>query len=195
MLLGSVSAEVVDHSTVPVLVARGHAIDRVILAWDGSEAAAAAAGLLGAWPIFGQSLVKVVCVADVRTPWWTGFPEAGSPETMTLYVEAADGARRHADELLAEMTGRLRAEGLAVESERREGDAAAEVIAAARAWKANLVVLGTRGRTGVTRLVLGSVARNVVHHVPSSVMIVHGVATAAREASDEKVPAESGTRG
>jgi nucleotide-binding universal stress UspA family protein len=113
---------------------------------------------------------------------------------MTLYVEAAEGARRHAVELLAEMTGRLRAEGLAVESERREGDAAAELIAAARAWKANLVVLGTRGRTGVTRLVLGSVARNVVHHVPSSVMIVHGVA-AAREASEEKVPAEAGTRG
>ncbi|HSL32965.1 MAG TPA: universal stress protein [Candidatus Limnocylindrales bacterium] len=195
MLLGSVSAEVVDHSTVPVLVARGHAIDRVVLAWDGSPAAAAAAGLLAAWPIFGQSLVKVVSVADVRTPWWTGFPEAGSPETMTLYVEAAEGARRHADELLTEMTGRLRAEGLAVESERREGDAAAELIAAARAWKANLVVLGTRGRTGVTRLVLGSVARNVVHHVPSSVMIVHGLAAATRDSSEGKVRAEAGTRG
>jgi nucleotide-binding universal stress UspA family protein len=114
---------------------------------------------------------------------------------MTLYVEAAEGARRHADELLAEMTGRLRAEGLTVESERREGDAAAELIAAARAWKANLVVLGTRGRTGVARLVLGSVARNVVHHVPSSVMIVHGLAAGARQASEEKIPAEAGNRG
>lgn len=192
MLLGSVSAEVVDHSTVPVLVARGHAIDRVVLAWDGSQAAAAAAGLLANWPIFGQSLVKVVSVADVRTPWWTGFPEAGSPETMTLYVEAADGARQHADELLAEMTGRLRAEGLAVEPERREGDAAAEIIAAARAWKANLVVLGTRGRTGLTRMVLGSVARNVVHHVPCSVMIVHGLANAGHAQADERVPAGAG---
>ncbi|HET9457813.1 MAG TPA: universal stress protein [Candidatus Limnocylindrales bacterium] len=173
MLLGSVSAEVVDHATVPVLVARGHSIDRVILAWDGSSAASSAAALLPKWPIFGGSTIRVLSVTDVRTPWWTGFPEAGSPEMMTLYVEAADGARQQSDELVREMAARLAADGLTVERERRDGDAAAEIIAAARTWHANLVVVGTHGRTGVARLLLGSVARNVLHHVPSSVLIVH----------------------
>jgi nucleotide-binding universal stress UspA family protein len=173
MLLGSVSAEVVDHATVPVLVARGHAVDRVLLAWDGSSAAASAAGVLTRWPIFGGSTIRVVSVADVRAPWWTGFPEAGSPEMMTLYMEAADGARQQSEDMVREMVGRLGAEGLTVEAEPREGDAAAEIIAAAKTWKANLVVIGTHGRTGVARLVLGSVARNVLHHVPCSVLIVH----------------------
>jgi nucleotide-binding universal stress UspA family protein len=36
--------------------------------------------------------------------------------------------------------------------------------------------MGTRGRTGLTRLVLGSVARNVVHHAPCSVLITRGPA-------------------
>jgi nucleotide-binding universal stress UspA family protein len=172
MLLGSVSAEVVDNATVPVLVARGHAVNRVVFGWDGSSAASHAASLLGSWPIFGDATVRVVNVADIRTPWWTGFPEAGSPETVALYVEAADGARQQSDELLREMSGRLAAQGLTVEKERREGDAAAEIIAAARSWQANLVAMGTHGRTGVARLVMGSVARNVLHHVPCSVLIV-----------------------
>jgi nucleotide-binding universal stress UspA family protein len=192
MLLGSVSAEIVDHAKVPVLVARGHAVDRVVLAWDGSSAAAGAAGLLAKWPIFDRSTVRIVSVADVRTPWWTGFPEAGSPEMMTLYVEAADGARAQSDDLIREMAGRLQAEGKTVETERREGDAAAEIIAAVRNCGANLVVMGTHGRTGVARMVLGSVARNVLHHVPCSVLIVHGGSAERNGATREKVGAASG---
>jgi nucleotide-binding universal stress UspA family protein len=52
MLLGSVSAEVVDHSSAPVLVARGSQTARVVLAWDGSSGARRAADLVGSWPMF-----------------------------------------------------------------------------------------------------------------------------------------------
>jgi nucleotide-binding universal stress UspA family protein len=38
----------------------------------------------------------------------------------------------------------------------------------------DLVVTGTRGRGGMTRLVLGSVARSVLHHAHCSVLIAHG---------------------
>jgi universal stress protein A len=58
----------------------------------------------------------------------------------------------------------------------RTGDAAAEVIAAADEQSADLVVLGSRGRTGITRLLLGSVARNVLWGTPVSVLIVRDVA-------------------
>jgi nucleotide-binding universal stress UspA family protein len=46
MLLGSVSAEVIDHASAPVLVARGRRIERVVLGWDGSSCASRAADLL-----------------------------------------------------------------------------------------------------------------------------------------------------
>jgi len=171
MLLGSVSAEVIDHASVPVLVARNKTIDHVVLAWDGSSCARGAADLLRSWPVFARSSIRVVSVADVEVPWWTGFPEAGSPQTVPLYLEAAEASRRVHDTLAKEMSDELRAVGLDAVPERREGDAATEVIAAARAINADLIVLGTHGRTGIARLVLGSVARNVLQHATCSVLI------------------------
>ncbi len=172
MVLGSVSAEVVDQASVPVLVARGRDIDRVILAWDGSPCAAAAADLLLRWPIFAGSSVRVVNVADIKMPWWTGLPEPGSPEMMPMYLETAAAARHEGDTLMNDMVTKLRAVGIAAQADGREGDAATRIIDAARAYDAGLIVLGTHGRTGLSRLVIGSVARNVLLHAPCSVLIL-----------------------
>ena len=172
MLLGSISSELIDHAPAPVLVARGARIDRVLLGWDGSSCAARAAGLLHAWPIFAGSSIRVVSVADIEVPWWTGFPEPGSPELMPIFVEAAEASRKHHDELAVEMTEALRAAGLRAAADRREGDAATEILAWANATKADLIVMGTHGRTGLARLVIGSVARNVLQHASCSVLIV-----------------------
>jgi nucleotide-binding universal stress UspA family protein len=172
MLLGSVSAEVVDHATVPVLVARAPTLARVVLAWDGSSGARAAADLLRTWPIFAGSAIRVVSVASVEIPWWTGYPLDGSPQLLPIYDDAVSASRSEHDELARKMTTQLQSAGLEAEADRRDGDAAAELIAAAREWKADLIVMGTRGRTGLTRLVLGSVARNVLHHAPCSVLVV-----------------------
>ncbi|MEX2547787.1 MAG: universal stress protein [Chloroflexota bacterium] len=172
MLLGSVSAEVVDHAPVPVLVARGDQTKRVVLAWDGSSCATRAADLLRTWPLFAGSAVRVVSVADVNIPWWTGFPVDGSPELLPVYADAAKASREHHSELAREMTAELLAAGLTAEVDLREGDAATEILAAASASKADLIVMGTHGRTGLARLVLGSVARNVLQHARCSVLVV-----------------------
>ncbi|MDO8485937.1 MAG: universal stress protein [Candidatus Limnocylindrales bacterium] len=173
MLLGSVSAEVVDHAPTPVLVSRDRQIKRVMLAWDGSSCASRAADLLRTWSIFAGSSVRVVSVADIEVPWWIGFPEPGSPGLMPIYLEAADASRRQHDQLAREMTAQLQAAGLSAEADRRAGDAATEILAAARASNAELIVMGTHGRTGLKRLVLGSVARNILQHATCSVLIVH----------------------
>lgn len=172
MLLGSISSELVDHAPAPVLVARGTSIERVLLAWDGSSCAARAAGLLHGWPIFAGSSIRVVSVADIEVPWWTGFPEPGSPELLPTFVEAAEASRRHRDELVVGMTDTLRSAGLSATADRLEGDAATEILARAIATKTDLILLGTHGRTGLARVVIGSVARNVLHHATCSVLIV-----------------------
>jgi nucleotide-binding universal stress UspA family protein len=174
MLLGSISSELVDHAPAPVLVARETSIDRVLLAWDGSSCAARAAELLSTWPIFAASSIRVVGVADIEVPWWTGFPEPGSPELMPTFVETAEAARRHRDELVAGMTEALRLAGLSATGDRLDGDAATELLTRANATKTDLIVMGTHGRTGLARLVIGSVARNVLHHATCSVLIVRG---------------------
>ncbi len=172
MVLGSVSAEVIDHASVPVLVARGRSIERLTLAWDGSPYARRAAEAILGWPIFAGAIVQVVSVAHIALPWWTGFPVPGSAETAALSEETADATRHDRDALAAAMAAELSGAGLHAEPIGREGDPAAEIIDAARAAGSDVVVIGTHGRTGLARLALGSVARNVLHHAPCSVLIV-----------------------
>lgn len=61
---------------------------------------------------------------------------------------------------------------IAVRHALREGDAAAEIVKYAADMGADVIVLGTHGRTGVDRLVLGSVAERVVRDAPCSVLVV-----------------------
>jgi nucleotide-binding universal stress UspA family protein len=172
MVLGSVSAELVEYASIPVLVARGSSADRVALAWDGSASAQAAADLLHTWPSFATSEVTVVTVTDVGPPWWTGFGES-SPSLVPMYLDAAEAARARDRELANAMADDLRRAGIQARAEPREGDPADQILAAARDGGVDLVVMGTRGRTGLARLILGSVARNVVTHAPCSVLVVH----------------------
>jgi nucleotide-binding universal stress UspA family protein len=44
----------------------------------------------------------------------------------------------------------------------------------ARRWKADLIVMGTHGRIGIARLVLGSVAEGVLHSAPVPVLLIRG---------------------
>ncbi len=52
------------------------------------------------------------------------------------------------------------------------GRAAVEIVKAAKEWPANLIVIGSHGRGGIQRAVLGSVAEAVVRHAPCPVMVV-----------------------
>lgn len=51
------------------------------------------------------------------------------------------------------------------------GDPATEIVAVAQAEQAELVVMGTHGRTGLSRFLMGSVAESVVRHAPCPVLI------------------------
>ena len=54
----------------------------------------------------------------------------------------------------------------------REGKPADQILAAAREWEADVIVIGTHGRSGVSRLVLGSTAESVVRHALCPVLVV-----------------------
>ena len=53
-----------------------------------------------------------------------------------------------------------------------EGDPASEIVQYARDARLDLIVMGTHGRTGIDRLVLGSVAEKVLRNAPCSVLVV-----------------------
>jgi nucleotide-binding universal stress UspA family protein len=73
---------------------------------------------------------------------------------------------------LLRLVADLKAQGVKVEVQHRErsGDAADEILAAADAVKASLVVVGLKKRSAVGKLVLGSTAQTVMLRAPCSVL-------------------------
>lgn len=54
----------------------------------------------------------------------------------------------------------------------REGKPADQILAVAREWEADGIVIGTHGRSGVSRLVLGSTAESVVRHAACPILVI-----------------------
>jgi universal stress protein A len=80
--------------------------------------------------------------------------------------------RSQAQNQLAKLVARARKAGVRATSLLQEGPSADRIARAARARRADLVVMGTHGRSGLARLVMGSVAERVVGSAPCPVLTV-----------------------
>jgi nucleotide-binding universal stress UspA family protein len=172
MLLGSTASEIVDHAPCPVLVARTSSLGTIALADDGSPSARTAETLMTRWPIFAGRPVAIVSVTEVGVPVAAGFTPGLYDQVMASYTRAVEEARAERDALARSATERLTDAGLQAEPVVLEGDAAGELVRFVSERGIGTMVLGTRGHTGLARLLLGSVARNVLLHAPCSVLIV-----------------------
>ena len=171
MVLGSVSAEVADHADCPVLIARKSTWSKVILGVDGSSFAGLAQQVTCDWPLFAGCEVNVVSVAETGLAWASSLTLSGYansidyPETETaIETDHLRWALRAARELTSA--------GRPSTGQAPEGNPATELLRIARESNADVVVVGTHGRTGLRRLLAGSVARNVMLHAPCSVLVV-----------------------
>ena len=194
ILLGSVSAEVVDHAPCPVLVARDERLGPIVLADDGSLYARAAEAVVIDWPLFMGLTTTVVTVSEDGFPYAAAGAPMLYPEAMEGYSQAVDAERRTVEAEGEAAATRLRQAGLDATSELRVGDPAHQIIASARVHEAGLIVVGTRGQTGLRRLILGSVARNVLLYAPCSVLVVRGgsqVAPPPAERLEDREPVGS----
>ena len=171
MLLGSVAAEVAAHAPCPVLVARGASVSRLLVAVDGSSNASRIPYLIGAWDTFRSVPADVVAVVPQDPPgfeFMVALYTLGDDRLTDLKRDEQLAAGRTADEAV----GRLSAVGIPATAHVRSGDPANEILAAATDLKSDLIITGNRGLGGLERLLLGSVARNVLNHAACSVLIV-----------------------
>ena len=111
--------------------------------------------------------IRLVHAYDIPIPLVSPY-EVAIPEP---YLEET---RRIAAEKLATLVDRVAGQGVAVDSVLTEVPAASAIVRAAEESKADLIVIGTRGHTGLKHLLLGSVAERTVRHAPCAVLTVRG---------------------
>ena len=171
LVLGSVSAEVVDQAHCPVLVVRTDTLDRLILADDGGPEADRAADLVAGWPMLRSASVAVIDVAPYPMVFGSGVAPTQRVQAHSAYADALADARAEAQAIVDRRVAVLCDAGIDAHAVVREGDPATRVVELAREWTADLVVVGTRGLAGLARVVLGSTARNILLDAPCSVLI------------------------
>ena len=179
--LGSVSCAVASHAKCSVEIARrrkapgadGHAM-RILLAVDGSEFGDAAVEEIADRPWPPGSEIHVV--STIHLPFEPGPEVWALPESYYFKLEKAE--REHAESAINRAIARLSESGasretpLTLTSEAIVGRPAETIIETAKKWDADLVALGSHGRRGFTRLLLGSVSYSVASHAPCTVEIV-----------------------
>ena len=170
-LLGSVSAEVAQHAPCPVLIARHDRVTRIVLAHDGSESARAVESFLAACPAFHGLPVTITSAVLEAGALGIDPSVMRRPDVSDSYEATGSAAR---ETMVAAQSGakeRLAAAGIPVHTLVKRGWAPKVILDVAAEDGADLIAVGTHARHGLERLLIGSVARNVLLHSPTSVLV------------------------
>ena len=87
--------------------------------------------------------------------------------------------------VLSEIVGVAQRAGVPIETTAVIGSPAEDIVRLAREIKADLIVIGTHGRHGLSRVFLGSVAERVVRTAPCPVLTVRGLAVGVTDGAEE----------
>lgn len=170
LLLGSVAERVVRHAHCPVLVARtSPATGPVLAATDfspSSNEALAGAATAARWLGTGLALLHAI---DTAPPMAVGLAMPLGATWVPIPAEDMGKIRVAARAMLDQVLTRENLDGSSLVVEGRPTPA---IVDAAAELGARLVVVGTRGRTGLARLALGSVAEGTVRDAPCSVLVL-----------------------
>ncbi len=112
-----------------------------------------------------KGVIHLVHAFDLPVPLF-------NPYAVSVPVAYVNEAREAASQKLEELSEKVRAEGVEVHSHLGEIPAAPTIVRVAEEVGADLVLVGTRGHTGVKHALLGSVAERTVRTAPCSVLTV-----------------------
>ena len=174
-LLGSVSRDVMHEAECAVLVVKGKARRprRLLIGLDGSVRSRRAVAFVSKLPPPPNGRVTLLAVVEpTSSPSLFALPRSvpalRRAELAALERERMTRARRE----LSTAARRLTRRGWAVKSVVRRGVPLAELLKAASANDTDVTIVGARGATGLTRLMLGSVAEGTLAHSSGSVLVV-----------------------
>jgi nucleotide-binding universal stress UspA family protein len=150
---------------------------KILLSTDGSECSDIAARSVANRPWPAGSEIKIICVRELlvlENATAVSSPCPVYPES--LLDEILEDARKRADQSVAQARHALTSKGLNVcdGPATPAGDARTILLDEARAWGADLIVLGSHGRHGFDRLLIGSVSESVALYADCSVEVIRG---------------------
>lgn len=168
LLLGSVAVQLSAYAPVPVLVARGEQrSDGPVVV--GVDPASSAAGT-----VEFACAQAAACGAEVHAVTaWSGRPTTRAEDELPLIYDADDVDAAMARELSQALTGpRASWPEVTIREQVHRGRPARVLVDASH--RAQLLVVGARGRGGFAGLLLGSVSQAVLHHANCPVAVVRG---------------------
>jgi nucleotide-binding universal stress UspA family protein len=133
----------------------------------------------------------MLMIAHVLSPFEEGYPEMPVypgvdsyypilyEEAAKVYAKEVEQFAQKSFEFVKGLTDRATAEGISTEYTQNSGEPGRLICQLAKNWDADVIILGRRGRTGLSELVLGSVSNYVLHHAPCCVLTVQGKGGAA----------------
>jgi nucleotide-binding universal stress UspA family protein len=164
LLVGSTTARVIGYSSQDVLVVPEKGAigwDRLLVATDGSEYSRKAVDKALDLIKYSGGTLTVVSVLEI------------SPHIYAVAPQIAEEKIKLPQKYVAEVEELAASRGIQVEGVVREAECANEVITdVAREQSIDLIVVGSHGRTGLKRLLMGSVTESVIAHSPCPVLVV-----------------------
>lgn len=125
-------------------------------------------------------------------PGLTGYPPGVEDSVWQDYQKRYEAYRTRSSNNLQHFKARAQSAGVSADTVQLLDSPGRAICDEAKQWQADLVMVGSRGRKGLSEIFLGSVSNYVMHHATCSVMVVHAQADKqengqAAEAASEKV--------
>jgi len=148
---------------------------KILIALDASEHSKHALTFISRmrWPAGSR-----VIVVSAFQPMVSGAAAGADPGQLPAQI--LDVQRHRVEELVSTAESELRESGFATEGRIEVGDPREVLLSVAKSERADLIIVGSHGRTGIAKLMLGSVSSHVVTHATCSVLVVKHAATARK---------------
>lgn len=180
-MTGSVADEVVRTAGEPVLLVRGDQeipspeqfeIRNILLPVDGSEYSEAAIDYAVTLARVFKSRIHLLRIVDTPSAYAMLSRHMEAAATGDILNEIIESMRKETNEYLQQTAGRIRESGVEVTVVALEGYPGEQLIEHERRGYFQLVVMATAGRSGVGRVIFGSVAERMLKMGRSPVMMI-----------------------